>query len=104
MWAKTYEVFHGDSVGFPDVFHVFRTEYCSIIALLKQFGFNISDRYWSEMTVQYAVGPLTCLLSKMCKKQYFSMSNIHKGLCYFAPFCTHGAQFLKQLELDLIAS
>jgi len=45
MWAKTYEVFHGDSVGFPDVFHVFRTEYCSIIALLKQFGFNISDRY-----------------------------------------------------------
>jgi len=32
-----------------DVFQVFRTgegaEYCSTIALLKQFGFNISDHY-----------------------------------------------------------
>jgi len=27
-----------------DVFHVL--EYCSIVALLKQYGFNISDRYW----------------------------------------------------------
>ena len=36
--------FYGISME-HDVFHVFRTEHCSIIALLKQFGFNISDSY-----------------------------------------------------------
>jgi len=47
------------SIEFPwntDVFHIFRAEYCSIV-IIKQVGFNISDRYWHVPNL----GPLRCV-------------------------------------------